>query len=248
MQDSFVADNNTLLLIPLLLLLAAIAIVVVITRLAKHGLTKYLNFFLIGYIVLYLPVFDYYFPYSTKRLFWPGDYWANYSSYMQEGHEYKGVLDFVFNTLTISTTILTICSIALFIIFCNRIFNQEVIKTWINWIPVINIFSLSYLFYKNLSFSKANHVLISIWALLTLLWVYVRIIGVILIFVFDIETYTPLAKFLFILSEEDLPSEHAGYDSGFVRTMDLVVVMSPPFQYLSGIFTFVMFKQLKKIS
>ncbi|WP_203255844.1 hypothetical protein [Hyunsoonleella ulvae] len=245
MEGLFSASNSNHLLLPIIIVGAAFLTASYITWHKKHRIHKILSNAIIAFLIIYLPLLDYW-SFWKASWFWPSDFYHESGIVLTSSDDfqfgYYPITQIIFNTLSILSGFLFLFTTILFIKNVNL--KQPNINKLFNWIPLINSFSLGYQIKKMTNQKWTNRALILFWSFFTFLFTYYNfVVGWLYFEGFDSITF--IDKILFPHAENHT-EENNNYDIGYTYVADIISVVTPPLKYISGILTLLVLIVIKK--
>lgn len=245
MEGLFTASNSKHLLLPIIIVGIAFLTASYITWHKKHRIHKILYNTIIVFLIIYLPLLDYW-SFWKVSWFWPSDFYHGSGSVLTSSDNfqfgYYPITQIVFNTLSILSSFLFLFTTILFIKNINL--KQPNIYKLFNWIPLVNSFSLSYQINKMINQKWTNRVLIAFWAFFSFLFIYYRFIAGWLYFE-GFDSITFIDNLLFPNAENN-SEEIQKYDIGYTYITDIINIVTPPLMYISGVLTLFATTVIKK--
>lgn len=240
MDNLFTASNSNLFIIPFILIGTATLSASYIIWHKKNKISKILIRSLIIFLIAYLPLLDYW-SFWKVSWFWPSGFFHASGNILGNEFGYYPKTLIVFEILTISTNFLFLFSTILFIRQINL--KLKNIYRFLNWIPLINSFSIGYQI-KNLINSKwQNILLVKLWIVFSFLFIYYRLFaGGLYLQGFDSITFI---YDLIFTNASDTPDQVQQYDIGYTFITDLLNIITPPLFFVSGILTLLIIKYIK---
>ena len=150
------------------------------------------------------------------------------------------ILNGVFSLLSIISELFLIFSIILFISLINTNIQKNKI---LNWIPIINIFSIGVLLSKTYKFKWSSKIIVIFWVLITFMWVYYRFLAFPL-YLLGIDSITIIDKILFPDINESQLLEN-NYIIGYTYIADTLKIVLPALKFMSGLLTLIIVKEMQ---
>lgn len=249
--------SNQEIFLPVILFLIAITAAAILTvKKWSNSLLRVLITTVFIFTIIYIPIVEYWSNWTDIKIFWPNSFIAN-SSVIVNGETVAAntMVDKIYSALSITTTFLTYYSIVVFIYYIN---NQQLLlsnKKWVNWIPVVNVFSIAFTLYKRLNKSWLTTTFLLLWMLSTLAWVYYSFFALILVY-WGVDSFSFIDHFLFgnfyheYMADADpeylrATSTPIGYQMSYLA--DLASITTPIFTFISGGSLLVILLKIKKL-
>ncbi|TYA84136.1 hypothetical protein FUA24_05645 [Seonamhaeicola marinus] len=197
-------------------------------------------------MIVYIPLLDYWAYWKTPFL-WPSDFYYNDGSgsllYPSDDEKlgYYPTAQAIFNILSTVTGFLSVFSTILFITFINK--KRKNKFYFLNWIPLINSFSIGIQIVKILKPKLPQILLIKFWVFLSFMFIYYRFFAGWLYFL-GLDSVSFIGDVFYPATEETEAAENYGY--GYIYISDLLTLINPPLFYISGLLSFLVFKLIYK--
>ncbi len=227
-----------------------IILAVLSSLIIKNKFSEKLFYFLKVVIVLYLllslPILDYFYLYPNF-IFWPEGFYPSLSFGIpldfNQPYEYERSSS-VFNFLDSITDYLVSLSIILFVFFVNHHFDFKG-KASRNWIPFYNVFVISKAFILKLKSNLLSFVIV-LWGSITCSWLLIIVLqsinSVYVLFGFfkssASENLSPLQEAQVAINQDIIP----------LFNMDILNLAYPFLIFISGLLTLVLLLKLSKNS
>ena len=249
--------SNEELLLPIFLFIIVIIIASILTaKQWKGSLLKVLIILLSTFLIVYIPVVEYWSNWTDSKIFWPNDFIAN-SSVIIDGETVAAntLFDKGYALLSLISQFLIYYTVLTFIYFITNNQQSELtIKKWISWVPVINIFSIALILNRLLNKSWSSKATLITWVASTSIWVYYTFFALILTY-WDVDSFSIIDHFLFgnfyqeFMADADpeyikMTSTPIGYQMSYLS--DLVNIITPIFTFISGGSLLFILQKIKK--
>ncbi|AXP81569.1 hypothetical protein CJ739_2496 [Mariniflexile rhizosphaerae] len=236
--------SNSEFLLPFLIVIGiSVLFAIYILRHKKEKIKFFLYRSIVIFLIIYFPIVEYWSIWTSWSI-WPNDFSPENQSILSSssGIAYGNypILNGVFNLLSIISELLLTFSIILFISLINTHVQKNKI---LNWIPLINIFSIGIILSKVYKFKWSFKIIVIFWALITFMWVYYRFLAFPL-YLLGIDSITILDKILFPdFNETQLLEDD--YIIGYTYLADILKIILPALKFISGLLTLIIVKKIQ---